>query len=476
MKSGKQSQTWVKFCIKFCPKMARRKRSAPVKLQAKYRVEEPSEIQQEVEYVTETLDSSQCEEFLSIFSRFQPQEPSDQSEITPLSPPLQTELVEEKEEKDEDNVSTEPLSRKKSKRLSRIPLAELKNLAPKPEVVEYEDTTAPEPLFLVHLKALPNTIPVPGHWSQKRKYLAGKRGFLKAPYELPEYIKATGIMEQRNTLKQREESMSLSAKAREKINPRLGKISLDYEVMYNAFFKYQTKPDLTGYGDVYFEGKEFESRLRDKKPGIVSEELANALGMAPLAPPPWLYNMQRFGPPPSYPFLKIPGLSAPLPEGCQWGFHPGGWGKPPVDEHNRPLYGDVFGLGIYNVNSFNEQIDESEKMHWGVVLPEEEIVIEPPPPPPTEELPLVDGISEPQEDQPVVVQKESLAATLNRIPKQKTDNLIEQRELFQIIPESVKHNPIALQENTNSIALSNKSYQVPPAKSIEKEKKKEFKF
>ncbi len=54
------------------------------------------------------------------------------------------------------------------------------------------------------------------------------------------------------------------------------------------------------------------------------------------------------GHPPSYPFfLTIPGLSAPLPEGCQWGFHPGGWGKPPVDEHNRPFYGDVFGLGIY---------------------------------------------------------------------------------------------------------------------------------
>jgi splicing factor 3B subunit 2 len=54
--------------------------------------------------------------------------------------------------------------------------------------------------------------------------------------------------------------------------------------------------------------------------------------------------MQRYGPPPSYPKLKVPGLNAPIPEGAQWGFHPGGWGKPPVDEMNRPLYGDVFGL------------------------------------------------------------------------------------------------------------------------------------
>lgn len=29
---------------------------------------------------------------------------------------------------------------------------------------------------------------------------------------------------------------------------------------------------------------------------------------------------------------------------AQWGFHPGGWGKPPMDDFNRPLYGDVFGV------------------------------------------------------------------------------------------------------------------------------------
>ena len=54
--------------------------------------------------------------------------------------------------------------------------------------------------------------------------------------------------------------------------------------------------------------------------------------MPPLAPPPWLINMQRYGPPPSYPTLKIAGLNSPIPEGAQWGYHPGGWGRPPVDE------------------------------------------------------------------------------------------------------------------------------------------------
>lgn len=31
-------------------------------------------------------------------------------------------------------------------------------------------------------------------------------------------------------------------------------------------------------------------------------------------PPPWLIAMQRYGPPPSYPNLKIPGLNSPIPE------------------------------------------------------------------------------------------------------------------------------------------------------------------
>ena len=37
---------------------------------------------------------------------------------------------------------------------------------------------------------------------------------------------------------------------------------------------------------------------------------------------------------------------------AQWGFHPGGWGKPPLDEYNRPLYGDVFGV-LPKVNDAN---------------------------------------------------------------------------------------------------------------------------
>ena len=42
-----------------------------------------------------------------------------------------------------------------------------------------------------------------------------------------------------------------------------------------------------------------------RKPGVLSEELRTALGMGDNSPPPWLINMQRYGPPPSYPDLKV---------------------------------------------------------------------------------------------------------------------------------------------------------------------------
>ncbi len=45
--------------------------------------------------------------------------------------------------------------------------------------------TSQDPRLLVHLKAYRNTVPVPRHWCQKRKYLQGKRGIEKPPFELP---------------------------------------------------------------------------------------------------------------------------------------------------------------------------------------------------------------------------------------------------------------------------------------------------
>lgn len=45
-------------------------------------------------------------------------------------------------------------------------------------------------------------------------------------------------------------------------------------MLHDAFFKYQTKPRMTRFGDTYYEGKEHETLLREKRPGHISEELA----------------------------------------------------------------------------------------------------------------------------------------------------------------------------------------------------------
>ena len=145
----------------------------------------------------------------------------------------------------------------------------------------------------------------------------------------------------------------------------MGKIDIDFQVLHDAFFKHQTKPKMTGHGDLYYEGKEFEVDLKEKKAGILSDELKIALGMtSDTVPPPWLVNMQRYGPPPSYPTLRIPGLNAPIPSGAQFGFHVGGWGKPPVDEYGRSLYGDVFGVFV-DKEMPEEQVDKT--FRWGAI-------------------------------------------------------------------------------------------------------------
>jgi splicing factor 3B subunit 2 len=45
---------------------------------------------------------------------------------------------------------------------------------------------------LLLAQALRNTVTVPRHWSQKRKYLQGKRGIEKPAFKLPDFIEATG--------------------------------------------------------------------------------------------------------------------------------------------------------------------------------------------------------------------------------------------------------------------------------------------
>lgn len=248
---------------------------------------------------------------------------------------------EEEDDNDEDDQVTE-LSNKQKKEMRRMKVAELKQHCSKPEVVEVWDASANDPRLLVFLKAHKNTVPVPRHWSQKRAFLQGKRGIEKPPWELPDFIRATGIQKIRDHYAEKEAEKTMKQKQRDSKAARVNRMDIDYQILHDAFFVYQSKPKMSGAGDLYYEGKEFEVSI-GRKPGKLSEELKSALGMTDGGPPPWLINMQRYGPPPSYPHLRVPGLSAPIPAGAQFGYHPGGWGKPPVDELGVPIYGDVFG-------------------------------------------------------------------------------------------------------------------------------------
>ncbi|XP_027191854.1 uncharacterized protein [Cicer arietinum] len=342
---------------------------------------EPQQVveQVEMEYVPEKAELYEGldEEFKKIFEKFSFTEVTD-SEDNDKKDELAENVIAKKktdsdseEEENDTDQREKGVSNKKKKLQRRMKIAELKQVSSRPDVVEVWDATSADPKLLVFLKSYRNTVPVPRHWCQKRKFLQGKRGIEKQPFQLPDFIAATGIEKIRQAYIEKEDSKKLKQKQRERMQPKMGKMDIDYQVLHDAFFKYQTKPKLTSLGDLYHEGKEFEVKLREMKPGMLSHELKEALGMPEGSPPPWLINMQRYGPPPSYPHLKIPGLNAPIPPGASFGYHPGGWGKPPVDEFGRPLYGDVFGVHQQDQPNYEEEPVDKTK-HWGDLEEEEE--------------------------------------------------------------------------------------------------------
>jgi len=267
-------------------------------------------------------------------------------------------------EEDEEN----PISKRQLRRITRPTIAQLKNTVQRPDLVEAHDVCAQDPTFLLYLKAIPGSVPVPRHWGRKRKYLQGKRGTERVPYSLPEFIVKTGIVELRGSTQDDEAKQSAKQKNRARVAPKMGGLDVDYRVLHEAFFKHQNishmRAKLTHLGELYYEGKEFETHKHAtssmRRVGTeLSDRLKEALGMTTTnCPPPWLVNMQRYGPPPSYPNLKISGLNAPLPNAsCSYGYHVNGWGKPPVDAFGRPLYGgnpfDPPGGGGANTNDWD---------------------------------------------------------------------------------------------------------------------------
>ncbi|PQE09840.1 Splicing factor 3b protein [Rutstroemia sp. NJR-2017a BBW] len=131
---------------------------------------------------------------------------------------------------EEEEANKEPkLSKKKRKERDKLSVAELKALVKKPELVDWTDTSAPDPRLLVHLKSYRNVVPVPSHWSLKREYLSSKRGVEKPPFALPKFIQETGIAEMRDAVLEKQDQASLKQKQRERVQPKMGKLDIDYQ-------------------------------------------------------------------------------------------------------------------------------------------------------------------------------------------------------------------------------------------------------
>ena len=161
----------------------------------------------EIEYVSADYlddadtDPAMVEQFKEIFDKFTKPEQllSDAVDEEP-GEEISTKVA--KSDEEEEGPTT--LSKKKKKLLSRISVAQLKQLVSKPEIVEAHDVTSADPQTLVYLKSVRNTVPVPRHWCQVRKYLQGKRGVEKVPFQLPEFIADTGIAKIRESVLEQE--------------------------------------------------------------------------------------------------------------------------------------------------------------------------------------------------------------------------------------------------------------------------------
>ncbi|KAI3874561.1 hypothetical protein MKW92_027287 [Papaver armeniacum] len=272
----------------------------------------------EIEYVTENLEFGDAyAELKSVIEKFNAKEAADAEDDDTKDEEEKNvtnsgSYEEEEEEEDANQNDKGGISNKKKKLQRRMKIAELKQLCARPDLVEVWDTTSANPKLLVFLKSYRNT-----------------------PFQLPGFIAATGIEKIRQAYIEKEDSKKLKQKQRDRMKPKMGYMGIDYQVLHDAFFKYQTKPKLSSHGDLYHEGKEFDQvKLREmKKPGMLSQELKEALGMPECAR--LINNMQRYGPPPSYPHLEIPDLN--------------------------PLYGHV--VGVQQLNYEEEPVDRSK--HWG---------------------------------------------------------------------------------------------------------------
>lgn len=119
-----------------------------------------------VEYVNELdekmLSGRHQVEFKHIFEKFKTDLKEDTSAAAEKAAGGTAEANGEKKDKADKDGSK--LSKKKLKEINRMKVSQLKQAVKRPDVVEAWDVTAKEPLFLVWMKCIRNSVPVPKHW------------------------------------------------------------------------------------------------------------------------------------------------------------------------------------------------------------------------------------------------------------------------------------------------------------------------
>ena len=50
-------------------------------------------------------------------------------------------------------------------------------------------------------------------------------------------------------MKAKEAEQSLRQKTRERVQPKMGKIDIDYNKLHDAFFRFQSKPSMSKFGE-----------------------------------------------------------------------------------------------------------------------------------------------------------------------------------------------------------------------------------
>ncbi|WUR02192.1 splicing factor 3B subunit 2 [Vairimorpha necatrix] len=230
------------------------------------------------------------------------------------------------------------LNKKDKKLLYRTTLFNsLKLSVPYPDLLEIEDIKSPDLIFYNKLKNLHNSVPVIKRWKYKHLF---PLNYKKKDYTIPLSIINTGLELLRLNILEVKRNQSDKQKFMNKLFPKLGKASINPRRLYEAFGNF--KPFVFPYGEPF--DFTWEKEKKRFSPGMLTDELRLLLGMNEFSPPPWIFKMQKVGPPPSYPDLKIPGVNTNIPPGCQYGYEPNRWGKPQFIPEEKEEY-------IYNLET-----------------------------------------------------------------------------------------------------------------------------